>query len=87
MRRKRIIVAPKGVAVNATGTYAMDDPDFIKDVGAQDPAVRKQLEVTIPMRQFGRPEQAAHFVAILLDGVGTFQIGQFFTIGGGWAFK
>ncbi len=80
-------VADKGVTVNATGTYAMDYPSFIEDVGADDPSRRNQVEATIPMRRFGKPEEAAHFVATLIDGVGTFQTAQFFSIGGGWAFK
>lgn len=80
-------VADKGVTVNAAGTYAMDQPSFIEDVGADDPSRRSQVEATIPMRRFGKPEEAAHFVATLIDGVGTFQTVQFFSIGGGWAFK
>ena len=80
-------VADKGVTVNATGTYAMDYPSFIEDVGAEDPKVRRQVEAMIPMNRFGKPEEAAHFVATLIDGVGTFQTGQFFSIGGGWAFE
>lgn len=80
-------VANKGVTVNATGTYAMDYPSFIEDVGAEDPEVRKQVEAQIPMQRFGKPEEAAHFVATLIDGVGTFQTGQFFALDGGWAFE
>lgn len=80
-------VADKGVTVNATGTYAMDYPSFIEDVGAEDPKVRRQIEALIPMKRFGKPEEAAHFVATLIDGVGTFQTAQFFSIGGGWAFE
>ncbi|MFC1836391.1 SDR family NAD(P)-dependent oxidoreductase [Thermodesulfobacteriota bacterium] len=49
-------VADKGVAVNATGTYAMDYPSFIEDVGAEDPEVRRQVEAQIPMNRLGRPE-------------------------------
>jgi len=79
--------APKGVAINATGTYAMDYAGFIDDVGAQDPAVRKQVEATLPLRRFVEPEEAAHFVATLIDGVGTGQSGQFFAIDNGWAFQ
>jgi len=82
-----LTVADKGVAVNGTGTYAMDYPSFIEDVGAEDPKVRSQVEALIPMKRFGKPEEAAHFVATLIDGVGTFQTAQFFSIGGGWAFE
>ncbi len=65
----------------------MDYPDFINDVGAEDPKMKRQVEATIPMNRFGKPEEAAHFIATLIDGLGTFQTGQFFPIGGGWAFE
>lgn len=86
VRSAGLTVADKGVTVNATGTYAMDYPSFIEDIGAEDPDVRRQAEAGIPMKRFGKPEEAAHFVATLIDGVGTFQTAQFFSIGGGWAF-
>lgn len=63
VRNAALTVADKGVTVNATGTFAMDYPSFIEDVGASDPKVRKQVEATIPMSRLGRPEEAAHFVA------------------------
>lgn len=87
IRSAGISVAKTGVTVNATGTYAMDYPSFVEDVGADDPKVRKQVEALIPMNRFGKPEEAAHFVATLIDGKGTFQTGQFFAIDGGWAFE
>ncbi len=79
--------SPKGVAINATGSYAMDYPGFRDDTGANDPEVLKELLSKIPMRKLCKPEEAAHFVATLIDGVGTFQTGQFFSIDGGWAFE
>ena len=79
--------ATKGVTVNGTGTYAMDYPSFIEDAGAADPGIRRELEAAIPMRRFGTPEESAHFVATLIDGVGTYQTGQFFVMDGGWAFE
>jgi NAD(P)-dependent dehydrogenase (short-subunit alcohol dehydrogenase family) len=83
-----LTVAPDGVAVNATGTYAMDYPSFLHDVGAdKDPQKRKEIEAGIPMRRLGTPEEAAYFVATLIDGKGTFQTGQFFAIDGGWSFE
>ena len=33
-----------------------------------------------------KPEQAAHFTATFINGVGTPQTGQFFSIDNGWAF-
>ena len=81
-------VGPYGVTVNATGTYAMDYPSFLHDVGAdKDPEKRKEVEAGVPMRRLCRPEEAAHFTATLIDGKGTFQTSQFFAIDGGWAFE
>lgn len=86
VRCAALSAASKGVTINATGTYAMDYPGFINDIGAQDPKIRKQVEATLPMGQLVEPEQAAHFTATLIDGVGTSQTGQFFSIDNGWAF-
>jgi NAD(P)-dependent dehydrogenase (short-subunit alcohol dehydrogenase family) len=79
--------APFGVTVNGTGTYAMNYESFLHDVGADtDPAKRKAIEDQLPMRKLCEPEEAAYFVASLIDGHGTFQTAQFFTIDGGWAY-
>ncbi len=48
--------------------------------------IRKQIENSLPMRELVEPEQAAHFVATLIDGVGTSQTAQFFAIDAGWSF-
>jgi NAD(P)-dependent dehydrogenase (short-subunit alcohol dehydrogenase family) len=80
--------APHGVTVNATGTYAMDYPSFLHDVGADtDPSKRTEVENGVPMRRLCKPEEAANFVATLIDGKGTFQTSQFFAIDGGWSFE
>ena len=80
--------APYGVTVNATGTYAMDYPDFLHDVGAdKDPKRRKEVEAGVPLKRLCKPEEAAYFVAGLLDGKNAFQTSQFFSIDGGWAFE
>ena len=80
-------VAPEGVVVNGTGTYAMDYPSFLHDVGADtDPAKRKEQEDMLPIRRLVQPADAAHFVAAMLDGKNTAQTGQFFPIDGGWSF-
>jgi NAD(P)-dependent dehydrogenase (short-subunit alcohol dehydrogenase family) len=87
IRAAGLDVAPHGVTVNGTGTYAMDYPSFLHDVGADtDPAKRKAVEDALPMRKLCQPEEAAHFVATLIDGKGTFQTAQFFPIDGGWSF-
>ena len=81
-------VGQYGVTVNATGTYAMDYPSFLHDVGAdKDPEKRKEVEAGLPMRRLCKPEEAAYFVASLIDGHGTFQTSQFFSIDGGWVFE
>jgi NAD(P)-dependent dehydrogenase (short-subunit alcohol dehydrogenase family) len=87
VRVAALTYSPKGVSINATGTYAMDYPAYLKDTGADTPEGRKREEAKIPLRRLGTPEEAAHFVATLIDGVGTFQTGQFFSIDGGWAFQ
>jgi NAD(P)-dependent dehydrogenase (short-subunit alcohol dehydrogenase family) len=80
-------VAPHGVTVNGTGTYAMNYPSFLHDVGADtDPAKLKAVTDQLPMRKLCEPEEAAYFVASLIDGHGTFQTAQFFPIDGGWSF-
>jgi len=82
-----LTVGQYGVTVNATGTYAMNYPSFLHDVGADtDPAKRKAIEDQLPMRKLCEPEEAAYFVASLIDGHGTFQTAQFFPIDGGWSF-
>ena len=87
IRAAGLETAPHGVTVNGTGTYAMDYPSFLHDVGADtDPAKRKAVEDALPMRKLCQPEEAAHFVATLIDGEGTFQTAQFFPIDGGWSF-
>ena len=87
VRAAGIDVAPHGVRVNATGTYAMNYPSFLHDVGADtDPAKRKAVEEMLPIRRLVEPEDAANFVAALLDGRATAQTAQFFPIDGGWSF-
>jgi len=87
IRAAGLTVARFGVTVNATGTYAMNHPGFLHDVGADsDPQKRKDVEEALPMRKLCEPEEAAHFVSTLIDGKGTFQTAQFFAIDGGWSF-
>jgi len=79
--------APHGVTVNGTGTYAMNYPSFLHDVGAdKDPANLKAVTDQIPIRRLIEPEDAAYFVAGLIDGKNTVQTAQFFPIDGGWSF-
>jgi len=76
-----------GVQVNGTGTYGMDYHSFLHDVGADtDPAKRKEQEDMLPLRKLVKPEDAANFVAALIDGRATAQTAQFFNIDSGWSF-
>lgn len=87
IRAAGLAAAPHGVVVNGTGTYGMDYPSFLHDVGADtDPAKRKEQEDMLPIRRLVQPEDAAHFVASLIDGKSNAQTAQFFSIDGGWAF-
>jgi NAD(P)-dependent dehydrogenase (short-subunit alcohol dehydrogenase family) len=82
-----LTVARYGVTVNGTGTHAMNYPGFLRHVGAEtDPQENKDVEEALPMRKLCEPEEAANFVATLIDGKGTFQTAQFFAIDGGWSF-
>ena len=80
-------VAACGVTLNGTRTYAMDYPSFLRDVGADtDPEKRREIEEALPLKKLCNPEEAAHFIAALIDGKGTFQTAQIFAIDGGWSF-
>ena len=78
-------VADKGIIVNAAGTNFLDYPGFVEASGAADPKIRERIEASIPVGRLGRPEEAAHFCAGLLDGQNMFQTGQFFSLSGGWS--
>ena len=81
-----LTVAQYGVTLNGTGTYAMDYPSFLHDVGADtDPEKLREIEQALPLKKLCDPEEAAHFIATLIDGRGTFQTAQFFAIDGGWS--
>ena len=87
IRAAGLAAAPHGVVVNGTGTYGMDYASFLHDVGADtDPAKRKAIEDEMPIRRLVQPEDAAHFVASLIDGKAMGQTAQFFNIDGGWSF-
>jgi NAD(P)-dependent dehydrogenase (short-subunit alcohol dehydrogenase family) len=79
--------APHGVTVNGTGTYAMNYPSFIHDVGGDtDPAKLQAVKDQLPIRRLVEPEDAAYFVAGLIDGKNTAMTAQFIPIDGGWSF-
>ena len=87
VRATGLEVAAQGVTVNATGTAGMEYPSYLHMVGAdKDPQKRKQAEAGFPMQRFIQPEDAASFVATLIDGTATGQTAQFFPIDAGWSF-
>jgi NAD(P)-dependent dehydrogenase (short-subunit alcohol dehydrogenase family) len=87
VRATGLEVAPHGVTVNATGTAGMEYPSYLHMVGAdKDPEKRKQAMAEFPMKRFIQPEDAASFVATLIDGTATGQTAQFFAIDAGWSF-
>ena len=43
VRSAALTAAPKGVTINATGTYAMNYPGFLDDIGWDDPKVQKRF--------------------------------------------
>jgi NAD(P)-dependent dehydrogenase (short-subunit alcohol dehydrogenase family) len=87
IRATGLEVAPHGVTLNGTGTYGMAYPSFLKMVGAdKDPAKRKAVGDAMPIHRLIQPEDAASFVATLIDGTATGQTAQFFPIDGGWSF-
>jgi NAD(P)-dependent dehydrogenase (short-subunit alcohol dehydrogenase family) len=62
-------------------------PSFLEMVGAdKDPAKRKAVGDAMPIQRLIEPEDAASFVATLIDGTATGQTAQFFPIDGGWSF-
>ena len=87
IRATGLEVAPHGVTLNATGTYGMAYPSFLEMVGAdKDPAKRKAVADAMPIDRLIEPEDAASFVAALIDGEVTGLTAQFFPIDGGWSF-
>ncbi len=86
VRATALEVAADGVTVNATGTAGMEYPGYMHMVGADtDPEKRKAAMAGFPMQRFIQPEDAASFVATLIDGTATGQTGQFYSIDAGFS--
>ena len=86
VRATALEVAADGVTVNATGTAGMEYPSYLHMVGADtDPEKRKAAIAGFPMQRFVQPEDAASFVATLIDGTATGQTGQFYSIDAGFS--
>jgi NAD(P)-dependent dehydrogenase (short-subunit alcohol dehydrogenase family) len=86
VRATALEVAANGVTVNATGTAGMEYPSYLHMVGADEsPEKRKAAMDSFPMKRFIQPEDAASFVATLIDGTATGQTGQFYSIDAGFS--
>lgn len=86
VRATALEVAANGVTVNATGTAGMEYPSYLHMVGAdKSPEKRKAAMDSFPMKRFIQPEDAASFVATLIDGTATGQTGQFYSIDAGFS--
>jgi len=85
VRCAAMTAAPKGVSVNAFGTYFLNYPGFLESIGAdKNPAMVDEVNKVIPLRRLGEVQEAAHFAMTLLDGVNTYQTGNFFGHSGGF---
>lgn len=77
--------APKGVSINAFGTYFLNYPGFLESIGAdKNPAMIDEVNKVVPLGRLGEVEEAAHFAMSLLDGINTYQTGNFFCHSGGF---
>lgn len=85
VRCAAMTAAPKGVSVNAFGTYFLNYPGFLDSIGAdKDPSVVDEVKKVVPLGRLGEVEEAAHFAMTLLDGINTYQTGNFFCHSGGF---
>jgi 2-keto-3-deoxy-L-fuconate dehydrogenase len=86
VRATALEVAANGVTINATGTAGMEYPSYLHMVGADEsPEKRKAAMDSFPMKRLIQPEDAASFVATLIDGTATGQTGQFYSIDAGFS--
>ena len=85
VRCAAMTAAPKGVSVNAFGTYFLNYPGFLDSIGAdKNPAMVDEVNKLVPLGRLGEVEEAAHFAMSLLDGINTYQTGNFFCHSGGF---
>jgi len=86
VRATGLEVAANGVTVNATGTAGMEYPSYMHMVGADESPEKRQAAMdSFPMKRFVQPEDAASFVATLIDGTATGMTGQFYSIDAGFS--
>ena len=85
VRCAAMTAAEKGVSVNAFGTMFLNYPGFVDAEGAdKNPAILDKIKKAIPLGRLGEVEEAAHFAMTLLDGINTFQTGNFYCHSGGF---
>jgi 3-oxoacyl-[acyl-carrier protein] reductase len=71
--------------VRATG-LGMEYPSYLHMVGADESEEKRQAAMnSFPMKRFVQPEDAASFVATLIDGTATGMTGQFYSIDAGFS--
>jgi NAD(P)-dependent dehydrogenase (short-subunit alcohol dehydrogenase family) len=86
VRATGLEVAAKGVTVNATGTAGMEYPSYLHMMGADKSEEARQADMNnFPMKRYVQPEDAASFVATLIDGTATGMTGQFYSIDAGFS--
>jgi NAD(P)-dependent dehydrogenase (short-subunit alcohol dehydrogenase family) len=73
-----------GVSVNGMGTMFLDYPGFRNSTNVEDPQVAAEIKKLIPEGRFGKPEEAAHLAAALLDGKCNYYTAEFVNFCGGW---
>jgi 3-oxoacyl-[acyl-carrier protein] reductase len=76
--------AKAGVSVNGMGTMFLDYPGFINSCDGNDPKVAAEIKSLIPEGRYGKPDEAAHLAAALLDGKCNYYAAEFINFCGGW---
>lgn len=73
-----------GVSVNGMGTMFLDYPGFINSCDGDNPKVAAEIKKLIPEGRYGKPTEAAHLAAALLDGECNYYTAEFINFCGGW---
>jgi 3-oxoacyl-[acyl-carrier protein] reductase len=79
-----IDAAKAGVSVNGMGTMFLDYPGFINSCDGNNPKVAAEIKSLIPEGRYGKPDEAAHLAAALLDGQCNYYAAEFINFCGGW---